>query len=129
MSTYKIPNNPLESNPLFAASEEPKTKKQTSAKKTTKPAVSPKPEKQQKPAEKKSDSPALLNQISESDEDTTYRRATFIVREDLLTVLRDLAYTDREELKKTVNTALRRGLQAILDEHQAEGKPILHRED
>jgi hypothetical protein len=49
-----------------------------------------------------------------------YTRATFIVREDLLKMLKDYAYTERETLKDTVNKMIAQFL---------EGKEIIERND
>ena len=110
---FKLPSNPLENNALFAASEPEQPKKQEKPKKSGKPAA------QQTKPEKK---PAAV----QKPEPEAYIRATFIVRRDLLSRLKDYAYTERREIKAVINEILEASLDEIEAGYAKRGEQLLH---
>lgn len=110
---FKLQSNPLENNALFAAPETEQPQKQEKPKKSGKAAAqSAKTEKKQ---------PVKPEQIPEE-----YIRATFIVRTDLLSRLKDYAYTDRREIKAVINEILEKSLDEIEAAYAKRGEKILH---
>lgn len=130
---YQLKSNPLENNPLF--STQPQS---DSAPKQ--PAQEPKSEKKtKKSARKSSDSvenkivsaetpvPATTqDQTHEKKQDMdAYTRATFIVRRDLLKLLKDYAYTERLEIKEVINEILCEALTKIETDYAADGRHLI----
>ena len=110
---FKLQSNPLENNALFSAPEQPK--KQEKSKRSGKEAAAEKPAKTDKKAAAKPEP------IPEE-----YIRATFIVRKDLLSRLKDYAYTDRREIKAVINEILEKSLDEIEAGYAKRGEKILH---
>jgi hypothetical protein len=86
-----------------------------------------KPEETDKPEKKKRGRPTTVNKlITKSSQEGTKEnetRATFIVREDLLDKLKNIAYWERIFLKEVINTAL----QEAIDKYEKKNgdiKPI-----
>ena len=134
---YQLKSNPLDNNPLFAGSGEPeqgsqaaeqdaKPKKQTRGK-SDKQAKQPKKETAKaqstrgESAEKKAAEPA-----AKADKDA-YTRATFIVRRDLLQRLKDIAFTERREIKEVINGILEEALDKVEAEYKKDGRSMLSR--
>ena len=94
---FKLEQNPLDKNPLFAGTQQgsAKSEKQTSGRK--KPTEKPEPKKA-----KTQPMTAMQEPIAKNDPDA-FQRATFIVRKDLLDLLKDYAYTERREIKDVIN--------------------------
>ena len=114
---FKLQSNPLENNALFAAPEPEQQKKQEKPKKSGKDAAAEKPAK----TEKKSAAKPAPEPIPEE-----FIRATFIVRTDLLSRLKDYAYTDRREIKAVINEILEKSLDEIEAGYAKRGEKILH---
>ena len=112
---FKLQSNPLENNALFAAPETEQPQKQEKAKKSGKAAA------QSAKTEKKQPVKPEPEQIPEE-----YIRATFIVRTDLLSRLKDYAYTDRREIKAVINEILEKSLDEIEAAYAKRGEKILH---
>ena len=117
---FKLPNsNPLESNPLFGASE-PDAPENASEKRTERP--------QKKPRTLPAKSAGRPQSASESKSGASgYQRATFIVRSDLLKKLKDYAYTERREIKDVVNEILKEALGRIEDEYAERGERFMEK--
>ena len=112
---FKLQSNPLENNALFAAQEPDQPEKQEKTKKGGKAAPAEKPVKTEKKTAAK---PEPI-----PDE---YIRATFIVRKDLLSRLKDYAYTDRREIKAVINEILEKSLNEIEAGYAKRGEKLLH---
>ena len=146
---YQLKSNPLDNNPLFAGSGEPQQggqaaeqeqspkkkprgtsgKQAKQAKKQAAKSQSAKGESAEKkaaeqPAEKAV--PAEKNGSDEADRDA-YTRATFIVRRDLLRRLKDIAFTERREIKEVVNEILEDAIERIDAEYKKDGRSMLSR--
>lgn len=140
---YQLKSNPLDNNPLFAGAGEPeqsgqaaeqeaKPKKQTRGK-SGKQAKQPKKETAKaqstrgESAEKKAaEQTAKAAASAEADKDA-YTRATFIVRRDLLQRLKDIAFTERREIKEVINGILEEALDKVEAEYKKDGRSMLTR--
>ncbi len=140
---FQLKSNPLENNPLFGSQPEPQPETQT-APVTPQPAQpqQPTPEKPAKKSVSKSSgrgvkklSPAPASDSEpqtemnparsrKSDADA-YTRATFIVRRDLLDLLKDYAYTERREIKDVINEILGDALAKIEADYAADGRKLI----
>ena len=114
---FVLQSNPLENNALFAAPEPEQPQKPEKPKKSAKTAAEDKPAKAQKKAAAKQSPEPIPEE---------YIRATFIVRKDLLSRLKDYAYTDRREIKAVINEILEKSLNEIEAGYAKRGEKILH---
>ena len=140
---YQLKSNPLDNNPLFAGSGEPeqsgqaaeqdaKPKKQTRGK-SGKQAKQPKKEtakaqstRGESTEKKAAEQTAKAAAGAEADKDA-YTRATFIVRRDLLQRLKDIAFTERREIKEVINGILEEALDKVEAEYKKDGRSMLSR--
>lgn len=120
---FKLEQNPLDSNPLFAGTQQGSTAKSKNAEKPQKKAAADKPKTEPVNTEKKK--PAAAVQPAKTTEPAEYQRATFIVRRDLLDMLKDYAYTERREIKDVVNELLEKGLGEITAKYEKDGRSFL----
>lgn len=144
---YQLKSNPLENNPLFGAQPEPQPESlpepapsqpapqkspQKSAKKSArkpsgrggqKNAPAPKPT-----ASEPAPQPEPKSARSRKADNDAYTRATFIVRRDLLGLLKDYAYTERREIKDVINEILADALAKIEADYAADGRTLIERE-
>lgn len=124
---YQLKSNPLENNPLFG-----NTPQEQPAPNPEKPADNPKSAKKstRKPSGKKekktnpAPEPAPEKQSAPED----FVRATFIVRRDLLKLLKDYAYTERREIKEVINEILGEALAKIESDYAADGRKFISHE-
>lgn len=137
---YQLKSNPLENNPLFGTQPEPAPA--ASAEQNEQPEQPAKPRKSAKKSAKKpsgsrggkTTNPAASakpapQQMQESSPDAeAYTRATFIVRRDLLRLLKDYAYTERREIKEVINEILAEALAKIESDYAADGRKLIERE-
>lgn len=116
---FKFDENPLDRNPLFTGTQQGSTKpaKQPDAKQK-KTVTKPEPKKA------KAQPAATVPAIDKNDPEN-YQRATFIVRKDLLDLLKDYAYTERREIKDVINEILEKGLGDGLKAYQKDGREML----
>ena len=114
---FQLEQNPLDSNPLFAGTQQGSAAKSKNAEKPQKKAAADKPKSEPVKMEKKK--PAKTTEPAE------YQRATFIVRRDLLDMLKDYAYTERREIKDVVNELLEKGLGEITAKYEKDGRSFL----
>ena len=116
---FKLEQNPLDKNPLFAGMQQgsAKPEKQQPAKQK-KTAAKPEPKKAK--AKPVPETPAI-----DKNDPENFQRATFIVRKDLLDLLKDYAYTERREIKDVINEILEKGLGDVLKAYQKDGREML----
>jgi len=116
---FEMKHNPLEQNPLFQSREEiPETS----------PGLSEAPVTRRKKKAVTDTSSTLKTAENASEklsEGSSYVRATFIVREDLLQTLKAYAYTARRPLKCVVNEILADSLGKIQKEYADRGEELL----
>jgi hypothetical protein len=100
-------SNPLEKKPLSWLDQggESKPSKQSNSSKPSKPSGSGK---------------RKLTNTSQEGLPENWTRATFIVREDLLDKVKDLAYWDRRQVKEIVNESL----EAYINKHEKKSGTI-----
>lgn len=127
---FKLEQNPLDSNPLFAGTQQGSTAKSKNAEKPQKKAAADKPKTEPVKAEKKKPAAAAVQtaktaKTAKTAEPAEYQRATFIVRRDLLDMLKDYAYTERREIKDVVNELLEKGLGEITAKYEKDGRSFL----
>ena len=138
---YQLKSNPLDNNPLFASAvpEEQEAKPQkkprsASGKQKKQPkrqAAKPQTAKGASAAVKPAEQPAEPVRSKKADsverEKGDYTRATFIVRRDLLQRLKDVAFTERREIKDVINEILAVSLDEIEEQYQKDGRSLLKR--
>ncbi len=124
---FKLEQNPLDSNPLFAGTQQGSTAKSKNTEKPQKKAAADKPKTEPVKAEKKKPAAAAVQtaKTAKTTEPAEYQRATFIVRRDLLDMLKDYAYTERREIKDVVNELLEKGLGEITAKYEKDGRSFL----
>lgn len=130
---YQLKSNPLENNPLFGgqpqsepAPEQPENapKPAKSAKKT---ARKPSGRGGNKTTPAAESAPSPVPQSAEKSDPEDFVRATFIVRRDLLKLLKDYAYTERREIKDVINEILGEALAKIVEDYTADGRELISR--
>lgn len=121
---FQLEQNPLDSNPLFAGTQQGSAAKSKNAEKPQKKAAADKPKSEPVKTEKKKPAAAAV-QTAKTAEPAEYQRATFIVRRDLLDMLKDYAYTERREIKDVVNELLEKGLGEITAKYEKDGRSFL----
>lgn len=121
---FQLEQNPLDSNPLFAGTQQGSTAKSKNTEKPQKKAAADKPKSEPVKTEKKKPAAAAV-QPAKTTEPAEYQRATFIVRRDLLDMLKDYAYTERREIKDVVNELLEKGLGEITAKYEKDGRSFL----
>lgn len=124
---FQLEQNPLDSNPLFAGTQQGSTAKSKNAEKPQKKAAADKPKSEPVKTEKKKPAAAAVQtaKTAKTTEPAEYQRATFIVRRDLLDMLKDYAYTERREIKDVVNELLEKGLGEITAKYEKDGRSFL----
>ena len=124
---FQLEQNPLDSNPLFAGTQQGSAAKSKNAEKPQKKAAADKPKSEPVKAEKKKPAAAAVQtaKTAKTTEPAEYQRATFIVRRDLLDMLKDYAYTERREIKDVVNELLEKGLGEITAKYEKDGRSFL----
>lgn len=124
---FKLEQNPLDSNPLFAGTQQGSAAKSKNTEKPQKKAAADKPKSEPVKAEKKKPAAAAVQtaKTAKTTEPAEYQRATFIVRRDLLDMLKDYAYTERREIKDVVNELLEKGLGEITAKYEKDGRSFL----
>lgn len=124
---FKLEQNPLDANPLFAGTQQGSAAKSKNAEKPQKKAAADKPKTEPVKAEKKKPAAAAVQpaKTAKTTEPAEYQRATFIVRRDLLDMLKDYAYTERREIKDVVNELLEKGLGEITAKYEKDGRSFL----
>ena len=141
---FQLKTNPLDNNPLFSTQPQPQPEPQPAApaEQNEQPEQPAKPRKSAKKSAKKpsgsrggkTTNPAASakpapQQMQESSPDAeAYTRATFIVRRDLLRLLKDYAYTERREIKEVINEILAEALAKIESDYAADGRKLIERE-
>ena len=141
---FQLKSNPLDNNPLFSTQPQPQPEPQPAApaEQNEQPEQPAKPRKSAKKSAKKpsgsrggkTTTPAASakpapQQMQESSPDAeAYIRATFIVRRDLLRLLKDYAYTERREIKEVINEILAEALAKIEADYAADGRKLIERE-
>ena len=137
---YQLKTNPLDNNPLFSTQPEPApaapaeqneqpeqpAKPRKSAKKSAKKPSGSRGGKTTTPAASAKPAPQPMQESSPDAE--AYTRATFIVRRDLLRLLKDYAYTERREIKEVINEILAEALAKIEADYAADGRKLIERE-
>ena len=121
---FQLEQNPLDSNPLFAGTQQGSAAKSKNTEKPQKKAAADKPKSEPVKTEKKKPAAAAV-QTAKTTEPAEYQRATFIVRRDLLDMLKDYAYTERREIKDVVNELLEKGLGEITAKYEKDGRSFL----
>lgn len=124
---FKLEQNPLDSNPLFAGTQQGSAAKSKNTEKPQKKAAADKPKTEPVKTEKKKPAAAAVQtaKTAKTTEPAEYQRATFIVRRDLLDMLKDYAYTERREIKDVVNELLEKGLGEITAKYEKDGRSFL----
>lgn len=124
---FKLEQNPLDANPLFAGTQQGSAAKSKNAEKPQKKAAADKPKSEPVKTEKKKPAAAAVQtaKTAKTTEPAEYQRATFIVRRDLLDMLKDYAYTERREIKDVVNELLEKGLGEITAKYEKDGRSFL----
>ena len=139
---FQLKTNPLDNNPLFSTQPQPEPQPAAPAEQNEQPEQPAKPRKSAKKSAKKpsgsrggkTTNPAASakpapQQMQESSPDAeAYTRATFIVRRDLLRLLKDYAYTERREIKEVINEILAEALAKIEADYAADGRKLIERE-
>lgn len=141
---FQLKSNPLDNNPLFSTQPQPQPEPQpaVAAEQNEQPEQPAKPRKSAKKSAKKpsgsrggkTTNPAASakpapQQTQEINPDAeAYIRATFIVRRDLLRLLKDYAYTERREIKEVINEILAEALAKIESDYAADGRKLIERE-
>lgn len=110
---FHLDRNPLEQNPLFSAAPPESAENALQGRSDAK-------------VEKNTSKPVSPRK-SQSGGSEDYQRATFIVRRDLLTRLKDYAYTERRELKEIINEILEAALDDIAEEYRKDGRTFATR--
>lgn len=137
---FQLKSNPLDNNPLFSTQPEPApaapaeqneqpeqpAKPRKSAKKSAKKPSGSRGGKTTTPAASAKPAPQQMQESSPDAE--AYTRATFIVRRDLLRLLKDYAYTERREIKEVINEILAEALAKIESDYAADGRKLIERE-
>ena len=137
---FQLKSNPLDNNPLFGTQPEPQpaapaeqneqpeqpAKPRKSAKKSAKKPSGSRGGKTTTPAASAKPAPQQMQESSPDAE--AYTRATFIVRRDLLRLLKDYAYTERREIKEVINEILAEALAKIESDYAADGRKLIERE-
>ena len=137
---FQLKSNPLDNNPLFSTQPEPQPA--APAEQNEQPEQPAKPRKSAKKSAKKpsgsrggrttnpaaSAKPATQQMQESSPDAEAYIRATFIVRRDLLRLLKDYAYTERREIKEVINEILAEALAKIESDYAADGRKLIERE-
>ena len=137
---FQLKSNPLDNHPLFSTQPEPQpaaateqneqpeqpAKPRKSAKKSAKKPSGSRGGKTTTPAASAKPAPQPMQESSPDAE--AYTRATFIVRRDLLRLLKDYAYTERREIKEVINEILAEALAKIEADYAADGRKLIERE-
>ena len=121
---FKLTQNPLEESALFSSTQQGSTeqKKPAAKKQPAKKLAEKKPE--PAPAEPLTVPPRRQSAKPKLDPDA-YQRATFIVRRDLLDLLKDYAYTERREIKDVINQILEEAMKKALNEYKKDGRTLI----
>ena len=116
---FKFDQNPLDTNPLFSGAQQGSAGKEIQTDGRKKTAEKPEPKKAKPQTVTAAPEPPAKN-----DPDA-FQRATFIVRKDLLDLLKDYAYTERREIKDVINELLEQGLGDVLKAYKKDGREML----
>ena len=142
---FQLKSNPLDNNPLFSTQPQPEPAPTASAEQNEQPEQPEQPAKPRKSAKNSAKKPSgsrggkttnpaasakpAPQPMQESSPDAeAYTRATFIVRRDLLRLLKDYAYTERREIKEVINEILAEALAKIEADYAADGRKLIERE-